>query len=45
MIISAGIDKGKLTSNEVMFIKTNGGIFDRNKPSFKIPFHISIFDL
>ncbi len=42
-ITPAGIDKGKLTSNDIMCVKTNGDIIGQHKPSSEFPFHISIY--
>ena len=42
-ITPAGIDKGKLTPNDVMCVKTNGDIIGQHKPSSEFPFHISIY--
>ena len=42
-ITPAGIDKGKLTPNDIMRVKTNGDIIGQHKPSSEFPFHISIY--
>ncbi len=42
-ITPAGIDKGKLTPNDIMCVKTNGDIIGQHKPSSEFPFHISIY--
>lgn len=42
-ITPAGIDKGKLTPNDIMCIKANGDIIGPHKPSSELPFHISIY--
>ena len=42
-ITPAGIDKGKLTPNDIMCVKKNGEIIGQHKPSSEFPFHISIY--
>ena len=42
-ITPAGIDKGKLISDDIMCVKTNGEIVGKHKPSSEFPFHISIY--
>jgi len=42
-ITPAGIDKGKLTPNDIMCVKTNGDIIGQHKPSSEFPFHVSIY--
>lgn len=42
-ITPAGIDKGKLTPNDIMCVKANGEIVGQHKPSSEFPFHISIY--
>ena len=42
-ITPAGIDKGKLSPNDIMCVKTNGDIIGQHKPSSEFPFHISIY--
>ena len=43
-ITPAGIDKGKLTPNDIMCVKANGDIIGQHKPSSEYPFHISIYN-
>ncbi len=42
-ITPAGIDKGKLSPNDIMCVKTNGEFIGQHKPSSEFPFHISIY--
>ena len=42
-ITPAGIDKGKLTPNDIMCVKKTGNIVGQHKPSSEFPFHISIY--
>lgn len=42
-ITPAGIDKGKLTVNDIMCVKANGEIIGQHKPSSEYPFHLSIY--
>lgn len=42
-ITPAGIDKGKLTPNDIMCVKNSGEIIGQHKPSSEFPFHISIY--
>ncbi len=42
-ITPAGIDKGKLTPNDIMCVKENGEIIGPHKPSSELPFHISSY--
>lgn len=42
-ITPAGIDKGKLTVNDIMCVKENGEIIGQHKPSSEYPFHHSIY--
>lgn len=42
-ITPAGIDKGKLTPNDIICVKTNGDIIGQHKPSSEFPFHSSIY--
>ena len=38
-ITPAGIDKGKLTVNDIMCVKENGEIIGQHKPSSEYPFN------
>ena len=42
-ITPAGIDKGKLTPNDIMCVKRNGDFIGPHKPSSEFPFHLSIY--
>lgn len=43
-ITPAGVDKGKLSPNDIMCVKANGDIIGQHKPSSEFPFHISIYN-
>ena len=43
-ITPAGIDKGKLTPNDIMCVKMNGDVTGQHKPSSEFPFHNSIYN-
>ncbi|MBK8947170.1 MAG: class II aldolase/adducin family protein [Ignavibacteriae bacterium] len=42
-ITPAGIDKGKLSTNDIMCVKENGEFIGPHKPSSELPFHIAIY--
>ena len=43
-ITPAGVDKGKLTPNDIMCVRANGDIIGQHKPSSELPFHTSIYN-
>lgn len=43
-ITPAGIDKGKLTPNDIVCVKANGEIEGKHKPSSEYPFHCAIYE-
>ena len=43
-ITPAGIDKGKLTPNDIVCVKANGEIEGKHKPSSELPFHRAIYE-
>lgn len=42
-ITPGGVDKGSLTSSDMMCIKPSGEIIGKHKPSVELPFHKSIY--
>ena len=42
-ITPASIDKGKLTTSDIMCVKASGEIIGKHKPSSEFPFHYSIY--
>lgn len=42
-ITPGGIDKGTLTRDDIMRVKTDGSISGRHKPSVEYPFHLSVY--
>lgn len=43
-VTPSAIDKGSLTSNDIICIKPNGAIIGIHKPSLEFPFHKAIYD-
>jgi L-fuculose-phosphate aldolase len=44
-ITPSGIDKGKLTGKDIMYVKEDGSIIGPHKPSAEFPFHRAIYGL
>lgn len=44
-ITPAGIDKGSLTSSDIMCVKADGTIVGRHRPSSEYPFHKAIYKI
>ena len=44
-ITPAGIDKGSLTKNDIVCVKSDGSIVGRHRPSSEFPFHKAIYDV
>jgi len=43
-ITPGGIDKGMLTRDDIMRVKSDGSIVGRHKPSSEYPFHLSVYE-
>lgn len=44
-ITPSGIDKGELTAEDIVRIKTNGDFEGKHRPSSEYPFHLAIYDV
>ncbi|MDD4008169.1 MAG: class II aldolase/adducin family protein [Sphaerochaetaceae bacterium] len=42
-ITPAGIDKGSLTSQDIMLVKPDGTVIGNHRPSSELPFHLSVY--
>lgn len=43
-ITPAGVDKGTLTGNDIVLVKSNGQVEGRHRPSSEFPFHKAIYE-